>query len=123
MNSTGSKLGKALSSFMAAAVVLSVSRFAGAEMPVNADGERSLNGEASSFKITEILNSSDGDKDLIANPGSEVTYGDNITVKLEWEFLDTTSITTSDVFVYELPEGSEETPVSKIIFKDNEAAN
>ena len=57
MNSTGSKLGKALSSFMAAAVVLSVSRFAGAEMPVNADGERSLNGEASSFKITEILNS------------------------------------------------------------------
>ena len=118
MNSTGSKLGKALSSFMAAAVVLSVSRFAGAEMPVNADGERSLNGEASSFKITEILNSSDGDKDLIANPGSEVTYGDNITVKLEWEFLDTTSITTSDVFVYELPEGSEETPVSKIIFKD-----
>ena len=123
MQATGSTFGKVLSSFMAAAVVLSVSRFAGTEIPVNADGERSLNGEASSFNITEILNSSDGDKDLIANPGSDVTYGDNITVKLEWAFHDTTSITTSDVFVYELPKGSEEDPMAKILFKDVDSTN
>ena len=118
MSSIRSTFGKALSSFMAAAFVFSLSNYAGTGADVIADGERSLNGEASSFKISEILNSSDGDRDLIANPGSDVTYGDNITVKLEWEFADTTPITTSDVFVYELPEGSEETPVSKIIFND-----
>ena len=118
MSFLSSRFSKVLSSFLTAAFVLSVTNFADVGTPVNAAGERSLSGEANSFKVSEILNTSDGDRDLLANPNSDVTYGDTITVKFDWSFLDTTSITTEDVFVYELPTKSDEQPVSNIVFND-----
>ena len=66
--------------------------------------EISLDETASSFKITEVVDDSTGTNLLDDSSSKEVTYGDNIIVTIDWAFDDRTSITTNDVFTYQLPD-------------------
>ncbi len=72
-------------------------------LPVNADSTTDLT-DLASVSVTQVkTDSAHGSIDLIANPDTEVTYGDTIEVTLSWEIPDGVTFSSSDSFTYTLP--------------------
>lgn len=72
-------------------------------VPVNADSTTDLT-DLATVTVTQVkTDSAHGSIDLIANPDTEVTYGDTIEVTLSWEIPDGVTFSSSDSFTYTLP--------------------
>lgn len=66
-----------------------------------AASETPLLEKALSFNVTQVLNNND--IDIIANPDTEIQYGDDFYVTLSWSFDNDTTLSFEDYLTYQLP--------------------
>ncbi len=108
MSLNRTRIGRVVSAFLAS-VIVALQLLSLTAVKANADDSTNQLTDIATVSVTEVLN---GTTDLIANPETTLTYGDIISVKLEWSIPDGTIVPYNQEIVYKLPDNAKFLDVS-----------